>query len=73
MHFFKMSDGKMDPMIKSATEDMSQSQKDELRNYVRDHPEILTILKDFVAMVLADKPDDTVEFAREYFSTLAKP
>ena len=63
-----MADTGMDPMIKSATEDMSQSQKDELRAYVRDHPEILSILKDFVAMVLVDKPENTVEFAHEYFA-----
>lgn len=59
-----------DPLIRSATEDMSQAQRDELRTYVREHPEIRTILQDFVANVLADKPEDTVEFAKEYFSSL---
>jgi hypothetical protein len=59
-----------DPLIRSATEDMTQEQRQELRTYVRDHPEIRTILQDFVANVLADKPDDTVAFAREYFTSL---
>lgn len=59
-----------DPLIRSATEEMSQAQRAELRKYVREHPEIRTILQDFVANVLADKPEDTVEFAKEYFSSL---
>jgi hypothetical protein len=59
-----------DPLIRSATEDMSQEQRFELRKYVREHPEIRTILQDFVANVLADKPDNAVDFAREYFSSL---
>ena len=59
-----------DPMIKSATDDMSIVQRAELRTYVREHPEIRTILQDFVANVLADKPDDLVAFAKEYFSSL---
>lgn len=61
---------KEDPLIRSATADMSQAQRDELRTYVREHPEIRTILQDFVANVLADKPDNTIEFAKEYFSSL---
>jgi len=59
-----------DPLIKSATEDTSQEQNAELRKYTREHPEIRTILQDFVANVLADKPEDTIEFAKEYFSSL---
>jgi hypothetical protein len=59
-----------DPLIRSATIDMSQDQRAELRRYTREHPEIRTILQDFVANVLADKPDDTIEFAKEYFSSL---
>jgi hypothetical protein len=59
-----------DPLIRSATIDMSQEQRSELRGYVREHPEIRTILQDFVANVLADKPDDTIKFAMEYFSSL---
>jgi ApbE superfamily uncharacterized protein (UPF0280 family) len=59
-----------DPLIRSATEDMTQSQREDLRRYVREHPEIRTILQDFVANVLGDKPEDTVEFAKEYFSSL---
>jgi hypothetical protein len=59
-----------DPLIRSATIDMSQDQRAELRRYVREHPEIRTILQDFIANVLADKPDDTIEFAKEYFSSL---
>ncbi|OHS97626.1 hypothetical protein TRFO_09327 [Tritrichomonas foetus] len=49
---------------------MTQDQRKELRTYVREHPEIRTILQDFVANVLADKPDDTILFAKEYFSSL---
>lgn len=59
-----------DPMLKSATEDMSVVQRAELRTYVREHPEIRKILQDFVANVLADKPEDLVAFAKEYFSSL---
>jgi hypothetical protein len=58
------------PLIRSATEDMTIDQRSDLRRYVREHPEIRTILQDFVANVLADKPEDTVEFAKEYFSSL---
>jgi hypothetical protein len=59
-----------DPLIRSATQDMTQDQRADLRRYVREHPEIRTILQDFVANVLADKPDETIEFAKEYFSSL---
>ena len=61
---------KVDPLFRSASEDMTIEQRIELRAYVREHPEIRTILQDFVANVLADKPEDTVEFAKEYFSSL---
>jgi hypothetical protein len=59
-----------DPLIRSATEDMTKDQQGDLRRYIREHPEIRAILQDFVANVLADKPEDTVEFAKEYFSSL---
>jgi hypothetical protein len=49
---------------------MTQEQRADLRRYIREHPEIRTILQDFVANVLADKPDDTVAFAKEYFTSL---
>lgn len=63
---------KQDPLISSATEDMTQAQKEELRSYVQQHPEIRSILQDFIANILADKPDDLSEFANEYFSSLRK-
>ena len=62
----------MDPMIQSATADLSQSQRDDLRTYVREHPEITTILQDFLANLLLDKPDNCKEFASEYFGNLQK-
>ncbi|EAX97958.1 hypothetical protein TVAG_316230 [Trichomonas vaginalis G3] len=62
----------MDPMIQSATADLSQSQRDDLRTYVREHPEIRTILKDFMANLLMDKPENPKEFAAEYFGNLQK-
>jgi hypothetical protein len=49
---------------------MTQEQRAELRSYVREHPEICTILQDFVANVLVDKSDLTVAFAGEYFTSL---
>ena len=59
-------------MIQSATADLSQSQRDDLRTYVREHPEIRTILQDFVSNLLLDKPDNCKEFAAEYFGNLQK-
>lgn len=63
---------RQDPLIKSATEDMTQAQKEELRSYIQQHPEIRSILQDFIANLLADKPEDIPEFANEYFSSLRK-
>lgn len=62
----------MDPMIASATADLSQSQRDDLRTYTREHPEIRTILQDFMANLLLDKPADIYDFAREYFNNFKK-
>ena len=59
-------------MVKSATADLSQSQRDDLRTYVREHPEIRTVLQDFLANVLMDKPEDARSFAREYFGNFQK-
>ena len=58
------------PPMEADSSSTTIEQRIELRAYVREHPEIRTILQDFVANVLADKPEDTVEFAKEYFSSL---
>lgn len=62
----------MDPMIASATSDLAQSQRDELRGYIKDHPEVRSMLQDFIVSVIASKPDDVHAFAREYFGSFRK-
>ena len=62
----------MDPMIKSATSDLSQSQRDNLREYVKDHPEIRTILQDLMANLLMEKPENPIKFSKQYFGNFQK-
>ena len=40
--------------------------------YLAAHPELKTILNDFMAAVLTDKPDDIVDFARGHFTLYKK-
>lgn len=41
--------------------------KSEHRRYLAKHPELKTLLNDFMAQVLVEKPADVVAFAAEYF------
>ena len=36
--------------------------------YLRDHPEIRTMISEFVSTVLKKRPDDIKEFAADFFS-----
>ena len=55
-------------------EEISQlnERKRELREehaaYMADHPELKTIMSDFMSSVLLEKPDDVFSFAREHFT-----
>lgn len=36
--------------------------------YLAEHPEVKTIISDFFAAMLAEKPDDVLGFARRHFA-----
>lgn len=39
--------------------------------YLSMHPEIRQMMNDFMAAVLANKPDNVREYARDYFTSMA--
>jgi guanylate kinase len=44
----------------------------ENQKYINDHPELRTLIDDFVAAVIAHKPEDLVKFGAFFFSDLRK-
>jgi guanylate kinase len=44
--------------------------KEENNQYLEKHPELRTILDDFVAAIITQKPNDVIKFGEYYFSTL---
>ncbi|XP_065191491.1 ciliogenesis-associated TTC17-interacting protein-like [Sycon ciliatum] len=44
----------------------------DLAEYYKDHPELDAMLKDFMLLVLQQKPSDVFAFARDYFATFSK-
>jgi len=50
-------------------------QQEELKadhsTYIRSHPELKSILADFLQFLLLRKPDDVVQFCAEYFSAFS--
>lgn len=53
---------------RSGTCDVQAELKSAHREYVARHPELRSILNDFVSAVLTEKPADVVEFARQHFA-----
>ena len=56
-----------DPIFKSAPEEYSPQQREEVRQYIRAHPEIREIIKNLIEAVVTEKPEKPLELAREYF------
>lgn len=57
-------DAKEQSIITVRTEEL----KEQHNLYLEKHPELQQILNDFISEVLLEKPDDPIEFSREYFS-----
>lgn len=46
--------------------------KSEYHLYFYDHPEFTDMMKDFLQAVLMEKPEDTLNFAADFFTSLSK-
>uniref|UniRef100_UPI0037E99484 ciliogenesis-associated TTC17-interacting protein n=1 Tax=Semicossyphus pulcher TaxID=241346 RepID=UPI0037E99484 len=51
--------------------DRKEELKADHASYLRQHPEIRALISDFLQFLLLRKPDDVVQFAREYFLPFA--
>ncbi|CDQ80096.1 unnamed protein product [Oncorhynchus mykiss] len=51
--------------------DRKEELKAEHASYLRQHPELRTMMADFLQFLLLRKPSDVFVFAREYFSPFA--
>ncbi|KAM9323019.1 ciliogenesis-associated TTC17-interacting protein-like [Pholidichthys leucotaenia] len=47
--------------------DRKEELKEDHTSYLRQHPEIRTLISDFLQFLLLRKPDDVIQFAKEYF------
>jgi hypothetical protein len=67
-----MADFDQDPLFKSAPEHLSPQQREEVRQYIRKHPELRQMIQDLITAVVTSKPEKPLEFARDYFANLPK-
>ncbi|CAJ1071628.1 ciliogenesis-associated TTC17-interacting protein [Xyrichtys novacula] len=51
--------------------DRKEELKADHASYLRQHPEIRALISDFLQFLLLRKPDDVIQFAREYFLPIA--
>lgn len=61
---------KEDPLFSSAPKEYSPQQREEVKQYVADHPEIRELIQHFMEAVSTNKPEKPLEFAAEYFKNL---
>ena len=58
---------KLDPELQTFYTDIKNGIRKDYGKYFQNHPEIRQILNDFVSTLLLHKPDNTYDFARDYF------
>lgn len=61
---------KEDPLFCSASKEYSPQQREEVKQYVANHPEIRGIIQHFMEAISTNKPEKPLEFAAEYFKNL---
>ena len=54
----------------SAPPELSPKQREEVRTYIAQHPEIKQIIQELISAIISTKPEKPLEFASEYFSNL---
>ena len=59
-----------DPIFKSAPEELSPQQREEVRQYILTHPEIREIIQHLIEAIVTEKPDKPLEFAKQYFENM---
>ena len=60
----------MDDSYQSAPPEYSQKQREEVKQYIKDHPEIREIIQKLMQAIIESKPEKPLDFAREYFQNL---
>jgi hypothetical protein len=65
-----MTEVELDPIFRSAPESLSPQQREEVRQYIKAHPEVKQIVQDLITAVVAEKPEAPLDFARQYFEKL---
>ncbi|KAM7378896.1 hypothetical protein PAMP_004488 [Pampus punctatissimus] len=60
-----------DMQMRSKFLDRKEELKADHASYLRQHPEIRALISDFLQFLLLRKPDDVLQFAREYFFLFA--
>ena len=65
-----MADFKDDPLFKSAPESLSPQQREEVKHYIRSHPEVREIIQNLIEAVVTEKPEKPLEFAKSYFQNM---
>jgi hypothetical protein len=65
-----MTNFETDPLFLSAPEPLSPQQREEVREYIRKHPELRQIVQDLIKAVVTAKPEKPLDFARDYFQNL---
>lgn len=65
-----MADYYDDPIFKSAPEEYSPQQREEVRKYILAHPEIREIIRELIEAIVTEKPEKPLDFARSYFEKM---
>jgi guanylate kinase len=57
----------LDPELQNFFTDLKQGIRKDYAKYFQAHPEIRQVLNDFLSTLLLHKPDNTYNFAKDYF------
>lgn len=51
---------------------LQEELKSQYHLYLYNHPEFVDMVKDFLLSILMEKPEDTLNFAADFFTTFSK-
>lgn len=66
--FSSSDDPSQDFQLKGKAKDLDQELKATYRSYLKDKPDILHLIGDYLQEILLNKPDDVYEFTKEFFN-----
>lgn len=70
---WRMRDGKDGPGWLTMHQDHQRQRFDELKDFIKNYPQIQNFIKDYVLCLILEKPENVIEFSERYFAGFIEP